>query len=281
VIIRGQGGELLLFKQLDHARLAGDFSAAWGGSFETPGPAASVHLAAARHDEGWRELDEEPLFDVEKRRPLNFLDMEFAGHAEMYARGIHRIIDLDPYAGLLVSMHGAGLYTGRWGYQPGIRMTRFRPESQLVIDRFVAEQEGLQAELKIQLWDREERRGDFERRLWATYELIQVWCRLSLYLCMSDLHRPDARQVGMVPRRLAGLADTEVTVGSSPGSGVVVVDPYPFKPETVEASVAYVAIPDRDYASVNEVRSALADGRRGVISARFAGKQSVLVASDN
>ena len=36
---------------------------------------------------------------------------------------IAAVLDQDPYAGLLVSMHGAGIYRGRYGTQPSLKLT--------------------------------------------------------------------------------------------------------------------------------------------------------------
>jgi len=52
--------------------------------------------------------------------------------------GIRRIVALDPYAGLLVSMHGSGIYQGRYGAGP-IRMTTQTDEVRALMDAFVAE----------------------------------------------------------------------------------------------------------------------------------------------
>ena len=59
---------------------------------------------------------------------------------------IAAVLDQDPYAGLLVSMHGAGIYRGRYGTQPSLKLT-FADEVRDQVEAFVAEQEELHARL--------------------------------------------------------------------------------------------------------------------------------------
>ena len=73
-------------------------------------------------------------------RPLNFLDVPVPAHLAFYRAGIAAITDEDPYAGLLVSMHGAGIYRQRYGAQPELKLSRAGEVADLV-EEFVAEQE--------------------------------------------------------------------------------------------------------------------------------------------
>ena len=109
MIVLRREGRLLLFKQLDHAALAGELAAERGNAgFEAPGPRDSVLLAAARHDEGWRDSDDSFRYDPERRAPLSFLDVGLEEYVTLYGAGIDRVAEADPYAGLLVSIHGTG-----------------------------------------------------------------------------------------------------------------------------------------------------------------------------
>ena len=58
------------------------------------------------------------MCDVDSGKPLNFLDVGVLAHLAFYRAGIAAITEQDAYAGLLVSMHGAGIYRGRYGLQP-------------------------------------------------------------------------------------------------------------------------------------------------------------------
>ena len=86
-----------------------------------------------------------------------------------------------PYAGLLVSMHGAGIYRQRYGADPALALTR-APEVQALVDAFVAEQEsGFPARM-------DEVGVDDELRL-ADYHRLQWFDRFSLAFCLRELGR--------------------------------------------------------------------------------------------
>jgi hypothetical protein len=52
------------------------------------------------------------------------------------------VTEQDAYAGLLISMQGAGIYRQRYGSDPNLKLTR-EPEAREAIDAFVAEQEAV------------------------------------------------------------------------------------------------------------------------------------------
>jgi len=93
----------------------------------------------------------------------------------------------DPYAGLLVSMHGAGIYRQRYGRDPALGLTR-AAEVQELVDAFVAEQEAGFDERIARLGVEEEER-------WRDYELLQLYDRLSLYFCMRDVEAGEPAEV--------------------------------------------------------------------------------------
>lgn len=257
MIVLSRGGRLLLVRQLDHAALAGDAAAAWGNAgFERPDPAGAVVLAASRHDEGWREWDDQLRFDPARKQPLSFLDVGIDDFVSLYARGIQRIADLDPYAGLLASMHGTGNVCGRWGMQRGIRLTAYDEATwPAVIERYVLEQEALQSRVKLRLLGLNPtgRRSVFERRLWANYELLQAWDRLSLFLCRSDPRLLAEAELGQVPVTLEGR-DTEALGVRASGDYSATVVPWPFGQDTVQLSVPVRSIPERPYETADDLR---------------------------
>ncbi|MGQ0550874.1 MAG: DUF3891 family protein [Armatimonadota bacterium] len=267
MIVRRHDGELILIRQLDHSALSGEFARHWGNErFERPAPLEPVALASARHDEGWRGPDDEPYFDPAQRGPLHFRDITVPEHVVLYAKGVDRITALDPYAGLLVSMHGAGFYARRYGTFP-VKMSKLTEEVREVADAFVAEQEALQAALKRHIWDPMQRRSEFERRLWTHYELLQVWDRLSLFVCLNDPSRPAEDRLGPMPVTADGPV-TELRVRTT-GDGVMMLDPYPFGVAALEARVTARAISDRRYETAGDLRTALLDVRDVSIRCRF------------
>ncbi|HXF83305.1 MAG TPA: DUF3891 family protein [bacterium] len=249
----GRAPQLLLIRQLDHSALSGEFARRWGRPpFVPPEPLESVVLAASRHDEGWREADMRPLYDERTKGPASFRGLEVRRHIPFYREGIHRIAALDPYAGLLVSMHGSGIYQGRYGAGP-IRMTTQTADVRAEMEAFVEEQEAFQASLKRGLWAAAGRRRTFEAAVWCHYELLQVWDLLSLFVCI-DRDRTPVQRIAPAPTRPGGddLALEVVASGDQ-----VRVRPWPFTVKAIDAAVPARAIPDRPYASEEEVRGAM------------------------
>jgi hypothetical protein len=111
---------------------------------------------------------------------VNFLEVDVRAHLAFYRAGIAAITEQDSEAGLLVSMHGAGIYRQRYGLDPGLGLARAE-EVKDDVDAFVAEQEAKFG------GDPGDRRAD--------YELLQLFDRLSLYFCMRDLEGGEEAEV--------------------------------------------------------------------------------------
>ena len=168
MIVRDLGDAWQVVLQTDHADLSGALALAWADR----GPRhESLVVAAARHDDGWAVWERAPRIDRETGRPVNFLDVDVTSHLAFYRAGIAAITEEDEYAGLLVSMHGAGIYRQRYGLDTSLGLTR-AAEVQGDVDAFVAEQEA--------------KFGGEPKGRWEDYELLQLFDRLSLYFCMRD-----------------------------------------------------------------------------------------------
>jgi hypothetical protein len=176
VIVRDRGGDWQVVLQTDHADLSGAFAEAW----TERGPRHdSLTVAAERHDDGWAVWERRPARDAGTGKPIGFLDVDVRSHLAFYRACIAAVSEQDPYAGLLVSMHGAGIYRHRYGRDPSLGLTR-AAEVQELVDAFVDEQEaGFE--------ERVARVGIEEQERWRDYELLQVYDRLSLYFCMRDV----------------------------------------------------------------------------------------------
>lgn len=175
MIVRDLGDAWQVVLQVDHAELSGAIAAVWA---DRGARHDSVALAARRHDDGWAVWERSPLVD-ETGKPVNFLDVQVPAHLAFYRAGIAAIADEDPYAGLLVSMHGAGIYKQRYGEDPGLKLSHADDVRELV-DAFVVEQEGGHEERAAVL-------GADEDLRWADYRRLQAYDRLSLAFCMRDL----------------------------------------------------------------------------------------------
>ena len=178
MIVRDAGGAWQVVLQPEHAELSEEVALAWADR----GPRHdSVVLASRRHDDGWATWERSPMVDGDGK-PVSFLDVHVPAHLAFYRAGIAAITDEDPYAGLLVSMHGAGIYRQRYGADPGLAVTR-APEAQELVDAFVAEQEGGFPERMAKAGvDDELRLADYHRLQWAD--------RFSLAFCLREWDEP-------------------------------------------------------------------------------------------
>jgi hypothetical protein len=141
-----------------------------------------VIVAARRHDDGWAVWERSPQVD-DAGAPVSFLDVQVPAHLAFYRAGIAAITDEDAYAGLLVSMHGAGIYRQRYGADPGLSLSR-AAEVQTLVDAFVEEQEGSHP-------GRAEAAGIDEDLRWADYHRLQWFDRFSLTFCLREWDAPD------------------------------------------------------------------------------------------
>jgi hypothetical protein len=257
MIIQRQGGELLLVRQTDHAALSGMLAEHWGGGdFARPQPRGSMLIAAARHDDGWREWEAAPKLNPATRRPYNFTEMPVGEHFPFYLRGIDGVIRDDLYAGLLVSLHLSGLYRKRYGLDPGLGLERFSPDVRPVVEDYLRQLDEQQQELRERL--RQDRRVPAEAMedaaVWTNYRLLQVYDLFSLYFCMAPLRDYVIGHVPTRPERPEG----ELRLRPA-GGDVLVVSPYPFDAVPLQVTVEARTIADRDYSDDDDLRATLAE----------------------
>jgi Protein of unknown function (DUF3891) len=176
VIVRDLSDAWQVVLQTDHADLCGQFAESWA---EQGAVSTSLKIATGRHDDGWAVWERAPRVD-ETGTPVNFLDVDVRSHLAFYRAGIAAITEQDEHAGLLVSMHGAGIYRQRYGLDPGLGLSR-APEAETEIEAFVAEQEA--------------KFGGDPGRHRREYELLQLFDRLSLYFCMRDVEAGEAAEI--------------------------------------------------------------------------------------
>ena len=244
MIIRADAGGLTLIRQTEHARLCGEMARAWGNArFEAVRPLERVAWAAAEHDNGWAEWEERPQLNPETRRPYTYTDIPIAEHQEIYRRGIGRAIAHDPYAGLLVSLHGSLLYARFRAGQPGA--DEFLAEQRAVQERVLAT---VRAVSSLRLHCEEE-------AVAANRDLVFGWDALSLFLChgvawLEDLEVPCDYRGGRHRVAVGQRADRWV------------LDPYPFRTSPLALSAAARYTPRTAFADEAALRMALAQGEQ-------------------
>lgn len=271
MLVTRRHGELELLTQPDHAGIAGALAELWGGgSFEVPAPRAALLCAATHHDDGWYELDTQPVYNSDAARPAHFTEIPLAESVGPYGRGVESVYARDQLAGVLCSMHWSGFSTSRWG-AGGDRASE-DPRALEV----VASQEARWIPALREAWGNRGRRSEFDAHTWHAYEVLQAVDLLSLGLGLMDAdtagdgHEPvpvaaslstvdqDAspRTIGNVPLA-AGVGGQTVTLTlTAVGQGRVELEPFPLVGERAVIEIPVRRIADRRYGSAAEASSA-------------------------
>jgi hypothetical protein len=141
--------------QTAHSALAGRLAEAW--AIDADLPAQDLRVAAAIHDLGWVEWEQDP-------RPVAFHELPGPEHAAIWTRGTDGAATFGRWVGLLVSLHCTRLMG--WRQRAG----NAGPE----VDALVERERARQATLRDGLDDAVVERAS---------DLIARWDGLSLGLC--------------------------------------------------------------------------------------------------
>jgi hypothetical protein len=248
MIIRSHpDGGLALIGQTDHSRFVGQLAAHWGNrEFAAPAPYDSVVRAATFHDYGWLRYETTPLVHPESGEPYPFLQAPMtAAQLGSYQWALDWMADIDPYSGLIISMHRTGLWKGRYGLikHPAGRynLTTLSPD----VQAFIAKNEA---------WQERQRATLDAKGVWTNYRLMQVWDLLGLYFCCQE---PYADHVEPVPVDYAGGDADGERLGLSPaGAGRVAFEPYPFDVRPCRVQLAYRRVARTSYPNSEAFRKA-------------------------
>ena len=112
MLIRDDGDSWLAIPQPAHALLSGQVARDWGNErFAAPDPYESVCLGAEQHDVAWTSWDLRPPLNAEARRSASFLEAPFEERLAIWDGAPERMLAQDPFAALLVSLHGRNVHT--------------------------------------------------------------------------------------------------------------------------------------------------------------------------
>jgi len=254
----GRGEHLLVIRQTDHAFLAGFFAKEWGNEkFAQPQPNGSFCLAVAEHDNGWSDWELQPTLDPKTHLPFSFMSIPTEDHITLYQRGTERLVKVDHYAGLLVTMHAAELYDRARATMPGYSAKYVKSnESQLVSD-FIQQLRLQQLRLKVDLRANQATKNLAEEHLLKVNAArLETLDRLSLHFSMNP--EQDALFDAVPVDDCGREADLEL---HAEGDGVVAVAPYPFRRDPLAFSIMARRVPKRIYSSDLDFQKTLAAAR--------------------
>lgn len=208
--------------QSDHSNLVGQIAGFWGNdTFATPSPLRSMIIAAAEHDHVWVREDHQGLLKPDGV-PFDFANLPYDRHTTLYAEGARQVASRDPYAGLMVSLHGTGIYNQRHGTDKTMVRPRRITNNQQTIDTYLESEAAFQSGLKSELQSSHSA-ALADDVFWTNYQLLQVWDRLGILLSQ---YQQDDFTIEPTPVNYRGEKTTlEFT---RTGNFRFTVSPYPF-----------------------------------------------------
>ncbi len=255
MIVRQDGGHLILVGQTDHSRLVGQFASHWGNkTFARPKPFDTVARAATFHDYGWLRYETEPkLGDAGETPGFRQIPAD-ASQLESFQWCIDWLGNIDPYAGTIVSMHRTGLWRQRYGVIANPPPTPPRPLPPPIED-FIARNE------KRQEAGRSTRDAD---EVWTNYHLMQVWDLLGLYFCCQD---PYDDHIDPVPTVYSGDRTAGVKMTLTPKDKTsVVFDPFPFGEGPCQVQLSWKRLPQIKWPDLESFRAAYFSAKNELVT---------------
>jgi hypothetical protein len=176
----------------DHARLAGEFAAAWGNAlFRRPEPRARVLYGIAAHDDGWTARDAHPsitrqgkpsAFSTELVGKYSaFEEIDLVDYLAVRERAVRIVAEDDPYAGLLIALHTYNLLTAH------ADRSTISGEQLPLLDAFLDGQRAYQSELRAAI-EADSTLGLEEKSAQTIdehFRLLQACDNLSLLTCVD------------------------------------------------------------------------------------------------
>ena len=207
---------------------------------------------------GW---EARPSLDPATGQPWQFYRLTPHEHVPLYRRGIALAAQHDPTTGLLVSMHGAGLYNDRYGTFR-LAEQHFSPSERALLDEFLAEQALFQQSLAERALGRQRHTHvTTDPQVWYNYLLLQVWDRLSLQYAFRLA--ADGEIAPAAPSGRHGGAP--LLVRRRP---VAPPGPVSLRPVAVHVSLEARLLPDRPYRTAEAFLAAMAHADAVILECR-------------
>ncbi len=233
MICQQAGSGCLLIQQVDHAALSGELAAMIGNDDFAPlSPSASALLAIARHDAGWPLHDLQPTLNPDGE-PLHVFETRTDLCVRIWSASTDQVQQLDPYAGLLVSLHGLALSQIAQRHSANPDAPPHNPAERFALIKFQHRQVEIQEALRRMLGLRTDiplQQGlaspgisAGEDRLRSNYRWLAAMDRLSLQLCFGKPLFSEFKDI----QPQTGQSSIELAVKYM-SSSAMCVSPWPF-----------------------------------------------------
>lgn len=218
----------IIIRNVDHAETAEALARHFGNEeFAAPEPSELMAFLTRHHEEGWREIDDNPALNPETGLPFHLAETPMPLLLQKSAASPDFNELHHPWCGLLSSMHSWGLFHDRYGLSEKVSI-KARPSG--FIDQI---EHMLAGELSRQKRLTELLRADPHAAQWAeassimsAYKLLEFFDMLALHFQMSGAGLRVDSIIPSVPAGY-GLSDRTLQLHMT-GPASARLTPYPF-----------------------------------------------------
>jgi hypothetical protein len=251
-----------LITQHDHAIVSGALARHIGnGQFAKPDPFDQTILGIAQHDCGWPLHDDQPTLSSAKL-PLDVFESPRQIAHKVWIESARRAAEMDPYAGLLVSLHVLSLSAATVPQKPSVGFDPQQMRQQFDLNKFqhqaielletLRNKTGLRTDRPLRLGLSEGWTDAAEEQLKFDFHLLQAMDTISLAICCTT---PPVLMTGAVhPRPGANAIKLQL---HRPAMDKLLVKPWPFDAPTLQVSIPYRLVPERTYADEADLHNVL------------------------
>lgn len=223
-----------VIKQQDHAEVSAVFAEHFGNDeFQALNPRDALIRVARHHDDGWEEIDANPVLDSKTGFVYHLTQTPMAQLIESGNKSPDSNEAYHPYSGIISSMHTYGLYHGRYGLSDKIVIDligdEWREDVQAMLDKELERQERIKTELRA------DGQGELveETTLFHNYKLLQFFDTLALHIQTVHPENIGDSDFISVPKALGN----DVTINAkSVSPGVITLSPWCFDVDSLEVS---------------------------------------------
>lgn len=261
MIRRDVGDAYWLISQNDHALLLKDLAEQFGG----PGIQVASQPAITgiiMHDAGWPLHDDHPTLN-DQHIPIDVFESRRTVALKVWTASAQRAAEVDPYAGLLVSLHSLSLsvFAASQSTEKGEKVNMSDPRTRFDMNKFQHGQIELQEKLRRPLGLRtdlplhnglvDDTDDPREQQLAFDFRLLQALDKISLAICCSEPPFPKIEPLLLKP----GGKPIALNV-TRPTPEELRVRPWCFDVAQIRVRVPYKHLPAQRYASEAELHKA-------------------------
>jgi len=262
MIRRVVGDNFFLISQIAHARLAAEIAARIGNStFGAPLPRATTLAAVRLHDAGWPAHDDLPTINA-NGEPMDVFEMPLEAALPIWAASTDAAVIADPYAGLLVSLHGLAL-AGRHVISPPnlaktFALIKFQ-HREIEIQESLRKRLGLATDQSLTRGLAPPGRSAEEDLLLFNFEQLEFADQLSLNLCFDEARIPK------FPRLFARSGCAACSIDFRRTERGFVVEPWVFDVAELTLEVEGRRVARTKYGSEGEFRQVFSSARSEIV----------------